>query len=175
MAKSRTNRRFRKKSQKSLRKFSRTRKYKGGMKIPMDVFLTLLLSCTYLVDASFYKFFKAAAVTHAAIKVNKVIRDRVQRESAPAPPVAASTGNGGIIIATVEQLQQLPTPPSQPTFAPALPSETLVAVKCDESEFDNAVIQLNIDNKMVATSEDEQKQQNQLNQLNRTLSSLEKL
>jgi hypothetical protein len=173
MAKSRTNRRFRKKSQKSLRKFSKTRKYKGGMKIPMDVFLTLLLSCTYLVDASFYKFFKAAAVTHAAIKVNKVIRDRVQRESAPAPPVAASTGNGGIIIATVEQLQQLPTPPSQPTFAPKLPSETLVAVKCDESEFDNAVKQLNIDdNKMVATSEDEQNQQNQLNQ---TLSSLKKL
>ena len=159
MAKSRTNRRFRKKSQKSLRKFSKTRKYKGGMKIPMDVFLTLLLSCTYLVDASFYKFFKAAAVTHAAIKVNKVIKERVQRERAP---VAASTGNGGIIIATVEQLEQLgpldqlPTPPGQPTFAP----ELLVAVKCDESEFDNAVNQLEIenDNRTHVTSEVELKE-----------------
>ena len=155
MAKSRTNRRFRKKSQKSLRKFSKTRKYKGGMK--MSVFLTLLLSCSYLVDASFYQFLKGAAVTHAAIKVNKVIKERVQRERAP---VAASTGKGGIIIGTVEQLgplEQLPTPPGQPTFAP----ELLVAVKYnDKTEFDDAVTQLEIknDNRTHVTSEDELKE-----------------
>lgn len=158
MAKSRTNRRFRKKSQKSLRKFSKTRKYKGGMNI--NLFLALLLSCTYLVDASFYQFLKGAAVTHAAIKVNKAIKERVQRERAP---VAASTGNGGVIIGTVEQLEklgpleQLPTPPGQPTFAP----ELLVAVKYnDKTEFDDAVTQLEIenDNRTHVTSEVELKE-----------------
>lgn len=149
MAKSRTNRRFRKKSRKSSRKSSRTRKYKGGMKITGMAFLGLLASCTYLVHASFYKLFKAAAAAQAAIKVNQVIRDRVQRERTPAAPVAASTGDdGGIIIGTVEQLQQLQSPPGQPTFAP----ELLVAVTCDKTEFTAAVRKLEIASDVIEIS-----------------------
>jgi len=147
MAKSRTNRRFRKKSKKSSRKSSRTRKYKGGMKITGMAFLGLLASCTYLVDASFFKVLKGAVATRVAIEVNKAIQNRIQSDSAPpATPVAARTDDGGIIIGTVDQLKvlkptpELQAPQGQPTFAP----ELLVAVKCNVSDFKTAVTQLHI-------------------------------
>jgi hypothetical protein len=159
MAKSRTNRRFRNKSKKSLRKSSRTRKYKGGMRITGVAFLGLLASCAYLVDSSFYKFAKGFAATNAAIKANKAVRDRDQRGSAAAaaakPPAAAKTSDGGIVIAFSEQLKLLSSPSGQPTFAPEL--DDLVAVKCNKDEYDILTDMLQPESEAQLSNEDESK------------------